>query len=109
MKYKVITLAICVKNNRIAKHGEVIDDSELTINARELVDTRAIELIDAPAEKVADVASSATENVESTTTEANTENVEAPVVEATTADVEATTDAKPKAKTAAEKVADANA
>ena len=44
MKYKVKTLALAVKNNRIAKHGELVDDSELTINPSELVQSGAIEL-----------------------------------------------------------------
>lgn len=45
-KYKVLTIAIAVKNNRIAKFGEKVDDSELTTNAAELIEAGALELIE---------------------------------------------------------------
>lgn len=35
--YKVITLAMAVKNNRIASFGETVDDSELTTNPSKLI------------------------------------------------------------------------
>lgn len=42
-KYRVITLAMTVKNNRIAKHGEFVDDSELTTNPSLLIEEGFIE------------------------------------------------------------------
>ncbi len=36
-KYIVIAIAMSAKNNRIAEHGEVVDDSELNTNASELI------------------------------------------------------------------------
>ena len=44
-KYKVLTIAIAVKNNRIARFGETVDDSELTVNASELIKAGSLELI----------------------------------------------------------------
>lgn len=46
-KYEVITIAISVKNNRIAKFGETVDDSELTVNANALVEAGCLKLIEA--------------------------------------------------------------
>lgn len=45
MKYTVKTIALLVRNNRIAKFGEVVEDLELTINPMELVKSGAIELV----------------------------------------------------------------
>jgi len=45
-KYKVITLAMAVKNNRIARFGETVDDSELTLNPSELIKEGFIEEIE---------------------------------------------------------------
>lgn len=44
-KYKVITIAIAVKKNRIARFGETVDDSELTVNAISLIEAGSLELI----------------------------------------------------------------
>jgi hypothetical protein len=46
-KYEVITIAISVKNNRIAKFGETVHDSELTVNANALVEAGCLKLIEA--------------------------------------------------------------
>lgn len=51
-KYKVITIAVAVKNNRIAKFGETVDDSELTVNGNALVEAGSLELIEADAVEV---------------------------------------------------------
>jgi len=52
-KYRVITLAMTVKNNRIAKHGEFVDDSELTTNPSLLIEEGFIEEVKSDdAEKV---------------------------------------------------------
>ncbi len=57
-KYRVITLAMSVKNNRIAEFGEFVDDSELTVNPSKLIAEGFIEaveeddVIDAEAEVV---------------------------------------------------------
>lgn len=45
-KYKVITLAMAVKNNRIAKFGELVDDSELTLNPSALIEGGYMEKVD---------------------------------------------------------------
>lgn len=45
-KYKVITLAMAVKHNRIARFGEMVDDSELTLNPSELIKEGFIEEIE---------------------------------------------------------------
>lgn len=44
--YKVITLAMAVKHNRIARFGETVDDSELTLNPSELIKEGFIEEIE---------------------------------------------------------------
>ena len=44
-KYKVKTIALAVKNNRIAKFGEFVDDSELTANPNDMINAGAIELV----------------------------------------------------------------
>jgi len=45
-KYKVITLAMAVKNNRIAKFGELVDDSELTLNPSALIEGGYMEKVE---------------------------------------------------------------
>lgn len=45
-KYKVVTLAMAVKHNRIARFGEMVDDSELTLNPSELIKEGFIEEIE---------------------------------------------------------------
>lgn len=42
-KYKVVTLAMAVKHNRIARFGETVDDSELTTNPSLLIQEGYIE------------------------------------------------------------------
>jgi hypothetical protein len=44
-KYKVITISVAVKYNRIAKFGELVDDSELTANPSEMIKAGSIELV----------------------------------------------------------------
>jgi hypothetical protein len=96
-KYEVITIAIAVKNNRIARFGETVDDSELTVNGNALVEAGSLKLIEAD-----------TIEVEAKTVETTTEEVDAidvnvvveeVVVETTTKEV----DAPKKAPTASEK------
>jgi len=50
-KYKVITLAMAVKNNRIAKFGELVDDSELTLNPSALIEGGYMEKVEEVDEK----------------------------------------------------------
>lgn len=45
--YRVKTIAVAVKNNRIAKFGEMVHDSELTSNASEMISGGYIEILDA--------------------------------------------------------------
>lgn len=45
-KYRVITLAMAVKNNRIAEFGELVDDSELTTNPSSLLKEGFIEVVE---------------------------------------------------------------
>jgi len=45
-KYRVITIAMAVKNNRIAEFGQFVDDSELTINPSKLIEEGFIELVE---------------------------------------------------------------
>lgn len=54
-KYEVITIAIAVKNNRIAKFGETVDDSELTVNGNALVEAGSLKLIQADTVQVEEV------------------------------------------------------
>lgn len=51
-KYKIITIAVNLKN-RIANFGEVVDGSELTLNAEEMIAGGFIELTES--DEVADV------------------------------------------------------
>lgn len=44
-KYRVITISVAVKYNRIAKFGEFVDDSELTANPSEMIKAGSIELV----------------------------------------------------------------
>ncbi len=50
-KYKVITLAMAVKNNRIAKYGELVDDTELTLNPSALIEGGYMEKVDEVSEE----------------------------------------------------------
>lgn len=45
-KYKVLVIAITVKNNGIAKGGEIIDGSQLNSSAEELIKEGFIELFE---------------------------------------------------------------
>ena len=62
-KYKVIQIALAVKNNRVANFGEFVDESELTVNPNELVESGALELVESEEEVT----------VEQTETETETE------------------------------------
>lgn len=44
--YKVLTIALAVKNNRVARFGEEVSESELTVNPSELVKLGALELLE---------------------------------------------------------------
>ena len=92
-KYKVLTIAIAVKNNRVAKFGETVDDSELTTNAAELITAGALELL-----KSKEKAPTATEKG---ITEVETENETTAKVEEE--EVEETVEDTKKAPTATER------
>jgi hypothetical protein len=49
-KYKVLVIAMTVKNNGIAKSGDLIDESQLNSSAEELVKEGFIKLVEAEAE-----------------------------------------------------------
>lgn len=90
-KYKVNVIAICVKNNRIAKFDEVVDSSELTVSAEELINTGSIKLItddaetteEAPKGKGKGKAKTAAEKVAQATTEVVEETPSPEVVDET--------------------------
>lgn len=44
-KYRVLVIAISLKNNLIGKSNEVVDESQLTSNPTELVEAGFIELV----------------------------------------------------------------
>ncbi len=46
-KFRVKVIAHCVKNNKIAKYGDVIDESQLNSSAYELVNAGFIEEVKA--------------------------------------------------------------
>lgn len=46
MKYKIKVIAHSIKNNKIAKYGEVVDESQLTGPAYELVKQGFIEEVE---------------------------------------------------------------
>lgn len=97
-KYEVITIAIAVKNNRIAKFGETVDDSELTVNGNALVEAGSLKLIEADTIEVeAETVETTAEKVE--TIEENVA-VEEVVEETVTAEK---VEAPKKAPSAAEK------
>jgi hypothetical protein len=45
-KYRVITIAMTVKNNRIANFNQIVDDSELTTNPSLLIEEGFIEAVE---------------------------------------------------------------
>lgn len=45
-KFRVKVIAHCVKNNKIAKFGDIIDESQLTSSAYDLVNERFIEEVE---------------------------------------------------------------
>jgi hypothetical protein len=49
-KYRVLVIGMCVKNNKIAKHGELVDDSQLNSSASELIKGGFIELVETEVE-----------------------------------------------------------
>lgn len=83
--YKVKTIALAVKKNRIAKFGETVDESELTVSASELVESGALEIVTDEIEVVAEKVS---EEIEETVVEKVVEKVE--VKKAPTASQKAT-------------------
>jgi hypothetical protein len=44
-RYKILVIAHCLKNNVIASSNEIIDESQLTSPAEELVEAGFIELV----------------------------------------------------------------
>lgn len=77
-KYKVMTIAIAVKNNRIANFGELVDDSELTANPSEMIASGSIKLA---TEEVEVVDEEVLEPVKVETKEVVTEDVKTDKVE----------------------------
>jgi hypothetical protein len=71
-KYRVITIAMTVKNNRIAEFNQIVDDSELTTNPSLLIEEGFIELVEE--DDVIDIESEVVETKEVEETE--TEKVE---------------------------------
>jgi len=71
-KYRVKTIAVAVKNNRVANHGELVDDSELTANPAEMIEAGSIELVQSDD---VEVVSEEVSNLE-TETETETEKAE---------------------------------
>mgnify|MGYP003452339788 CR=1 FL=1 len=53
-KYKIKVIAHLCKNNHLAKFGEVIDETQLTSNAADLVNAGFIELVQEVEEKEGD-------------------------------------------------------
>lgn len=45
-KYKVLVIAHCLKNNKIANHGDIVDETQLTTSANELESAGFIEKVD---------------------------------------------------------------
>jgi hypothetical protein len=45
-KYKILVIAHSLKNNLVGKFNEVVDESQLTSNAKELVESGFIELVE---------------------------------------------------------------
>lgn len=63
-KYKVLVIAITVKNNGIAKSGDIIDGSQLNSSAEELIKEGFIELVET--EEVAEEVTVEVEETEET-------------------------------------------
>lgn len=87
-KYTVKTIAIAVKNNRIAKFGEEVDDNELTVPAYALIEAGSIELVEG-----SDVAQEVAEAIEVIETEVETVQENSEVIE-----TEEVVEEKPAAK-----------
>lgn len=49
-KYKILVIEHCLKNNVVAKYGEVVEESQLTSPADELVEAGFIEEVSVEAE-----------------------------------------------------------
>lgn len=77
-KYRVIRIALAVKNNRLARFGEFVDDSELTANPSLLIKEGFIEAVEE--DDVIDVEAEVVETETETETEEKEEVAE--VVEA---------------------------
>ena len=45
-KYKVLVIAMTVKNNQVAKSGQIVDDSQLNTSAFELINAGFIEVVE---------------------------------------------------------------
>lgn len=50
-KYKVLPIAMTIKNNGIAEHGDIVDESQLCSSAFDLLKDGFIELVEEEAEK----------------------------------------------------------
>jgi hypothetical protein len=44
-KYKILVIAHCLKHKKIAKYGEIVDESQLTSSAFDLVEQGFIKLV----------------------------------------------------------------
>lgn len=52
-KYKILVIEHCLNGNVVAKCNELVDESQLTSPASELVEAGFIELVDEDSEKLA--------------------------------------------------------
>ncbi len=50
-KYKILVIEHCLKNNVVAKYGEIVEESQLTSPADELVEAGFIEEVSVEAEE----------------------------------------------------------
>ena len=81
-KYKVIQIALAVKNNRVANFGEFVDESELTVNPNELVKSGALELVESEEEVTVEQTETETETETETDADADADASEEKVVTA---------------------------
>jgi len=70
--FKVITIALQLKNQRIAKYGETVDESQLNGNAAELEKNGFVSEISQPKKDVKEIEVTAPENGETVEKKVNT-------------------------------------
>lgn len=51
-KYRVLPIAMTVKNNGIAEHGEIVDESQLCSSVFDLINGGFIELVEEESEDI---------------------------------------------------------